>query len=68
MRDALPTRLGGLAANLARIKSVSDRTDHRDIVANLLNETKLFIEWTVSDAERKWAGESGPGRAEDLVE
>jgi len=51
MRDALPVRLGGLAANLARIKSFSDHPDHRDVVAGMLNESKFFIEWAAPDAE-----------------
>ena len=50
LRDALPVRLGGLAANLARIKSFSDHPDHCDIVESLLNESKFFIEWTAPDA------------------
>jgi hypothetical protein len=50
LRDELPVRLGGLAANLARIKSFSDHADHRDVVERLLEESKFFIEWTVPDA------------------
>lgn len=50
LRDALPVRLGGLAANLARVKSFSDHPDHRDAVESLLEESKFFIEWTVPDA------------------
>jgi len=49
--DKLPIRLGGLAANLARIKSFSNHPDHRDVVESLLNESKFFIEWTTPDAE-----------------
>ena len=49
----MPIRLGGLAANLARIKSFSDHPGHRDVVESLLNESKLFIEWTAPDAELK---------------
>lgn len=50
LRDKLPVRLGGLAANLARIKSFSDHPDHQDVVESLLGESKFFIEWTVPDA------------------
>lgn len=50
LRDTLSIRLGGLSANLARIKSFSDHPDHRDLVENLLEESKFFIEWTSSDA------------------
>jgi hypothetical protein len=51
LRDALPIRLGGLAANLARIRSFSDHPDHREVVAGMLNESKFFIEWAAPDAE-----------------
>jgi len=51
LRDPLPIRLGGLAANLARVKSFSDHPDHRDVVESLLDESKFFIEWTARDAE-----------------
>jgi len=51
LRDAMPVRLGGLAANLARIKSFSDHPDHCDVVESLLNESKFFIEWTAPEAE-----------------
>ena len=50
LRDELPVRLGGLAANLARIKSFSAHLDHRDVVESLLEESKHFIEWNVPEA------------------
>jgi hypothetical protein len=46
----LPVRLGGLAANLARIKSFSDHPDHHNVIESLLNESKFLIEWTAPDA------------------
>ncbi|MGA9995407.1 MAG: hypothetical protein WBP93_08340 [Pyrinomonadaceae bacterium] len=51
MRDPLPVRLGGLAANLARVESFSNHTEHREVVERLLNESKYFIEWTAPDAD-----------------
>ena len=51
LRDALPVRLGGLAANLARVKSFSENPEHRDVVESLLEESKFFIEWTASNVE-----------------
>ena len=51
LRDKLPVRLGGLAANLARIKSFSDHPDHCKAVESLLDESKFFIEWTAADAD-----------------
>ena len=50
LRDGLPVRLGGLAANLARVKSFSNHPGHRDVVGSLLEETKFFIEWTAHNA------------------
>jgi hypothetical protein len=57
LRDALPLRLGGLAANLARIKSFSDHPDHCDVVESILDESKFFIEWTTPDAGLALQGE-----------
>jgi len=57
LRDKLPIRLGGLAANLARIRSFSDHPGHREAVESLLDESKLFIEWTAADAEANTAAE-----------
>lgn len=51
MRDELPVRLGGLAANLSRIKSFSTNENSRETVASLIDESKMFIEWTAAQAE-----------------
>ena len=51
MRDPLPVRLGGLAANLSRIKSFSSNEASRETVASLIDESKMFIEWTAAQAE-----------------
>ena len=51
LSDDVPVRLGGLAANLARIKSFSDHPDHMDAVERLIEESKFFIEWTAVDTE-----------------
>ncbi|MCK4547495.1 MAG: hypothetical protein KAW17_08660 [Candidatus Eisenbacteria sp.] len=51
LRDAVPIRLGGLAANLGRVQSFSGHPDHRDVVHGLLEESKLFIEWTARDLD-----------------
>lgn len=51
MRDELPVRLGGLAANLSRIKSFSANDASRETVASLIDESKMFIEWTAAQAE-----------------
>lgn len=46
MQDDLPVRLGGLAANLARIGSFVKNSANLDAVKSLLQESKYFIEWT----------------------
>lgn len=51
MRDPLPVRLGGLAANLARVKSFSKNNANQKAVFDLFEESKYFIEWTAQDAE-----------------
>jgi hypothetical protein len=51
LRDDLPVRLGGLAANLRRIYSFSQQSANREAVESLLDESKYFIEWTARDAE-----------------
>jgi hypothetical protein len=55
MRDPLPVRLGGLAANLSRIKSFSASESSRDTVAGLIDESKMFIEWTAAQTETETA-------------
>ncbi len=51
LKDPLPTRLGGLAANLARVNTFSRNEDNQDAVYSLMNESKYFIEWTATEAE-----------------
>ena len=57
LRDALPIRLGNLASNLARIKSRCQNPANGELVESLLQESKLFIEWTAKDAEVEIAAE-----------
>jgi hypothetical protein len=57
LRDGLPTRLGGLAANLGRIKSFASHGGSREVVESLMNESRLFIEWTAAEAEVNTAAE-----------
>lgn len=51
MRDPVPIRLGGLAANLARVESFSTHDALRDAVGRLLLESSHFIEWTAAEAD-----------------
>jgi hypothetical protein len=57
LRDDLPKRLGGLAANLARVGSFSKHDANRDAAFGLLQESKWFIEWTAAEAEVETAAQ-----------
>ncbi len=50
LQDPLPIRLGGLAADLARIASWADNPKNHRAVASLLEEGKYFCEWAAPDA------------------
>lgn len=51
LRDALPIRLGGIAANLSRVKSFAANDANCEAVASLTEESKLFIEWTAGETD-----------------
>ncbi len=51
LRDSVPIRLGGLAANLARVKSFSRNIENQAAVFDLFEESKHFIEWTAAETE-----------------
>jgi hypothetical protein len=57
LQDEIPVRLGGLAANLLRIKSFSQHASSRAAVERLLEESKYFIEWTARDTSINIAAE-----------
>ena len=57
LRDTIPIRLGGLAANLSRIKSFSAHDASQPVVEGLIEESKLFIEWTAAEAGIEAAAE-----------
>lgn len=57
LRDSIPIRLGGLAANLCRIKSFVGHDANLSAVESLLDESKFFIEWTAQEAEIETAAE-----------
>lgn len=57
LQDDLPTRLGGLATNLARIQSFSHHSGNQAVVEHLLEESKLFIEWTAGEIDIDSAAE-----------
>ena len=57
LQDDLPTRLGGLATNLARIQSFSHHSANQAAVERLLEDSKLFIEWTAGELDIDSAAE-----------
>jgi len=50
-RDPLPVRLGGLAADLARITSFSQNPANLAPVADLIREAAHFIEWCAPESD-----------------
>ena len=57
MKDPLPIRLGGLAADLARIASSARRENGAAIVELMIEESRWFIEWTAAEAAAEVAAE-----------
>jgi len=57
LRDELPIRLGGIAANLSRVRSFAAHDANREAVASLFEESKFFIEWTAGEADLSTAAE-----------
>ena len=57
LRGQLPICLENLGSNLARIKSAFQNAANGELIENLLQESKLFIEGTAQDAEREIAAE-----------
>jgi hypothetical protein len=52
LRDPLPIRLGGIAANLARIDAFSNNPQHGEVVARMIDESKHLCEWAGLDAAK----------------
>jgi hypothetical protein len=50
LQDDLTVRLGGIAADLARIASWSSDPADWEAVQSILEESKFFIEWTAPEA------------------
>lgn len=57
LRDPLPVRLGGLAADLARIGSACVNPANGAAVQVLLEQARRFIEWTAAALDVEVAGE-----------
>lgn len=50
LKDALPIRLAGLAADLSRVSSAARRATGAAVVAAMLEESQYMIEWTAAEA------------------
>ena len=57
LKDGLPVRLMGLAADLSRVASSARRATGAEAVAALLEESQHLIEWTAADAPAEVAEE-----------
>ena len=57
LRDPLPIRLAGLAADLGRIASSARHASGSASVADMLEESQYYIEWTAAETEPKVAAE-----------
>ncbi|MGE0127169.1 MAG: hypothetical protein AB7U82_03600 [Blastocatellales bacterium] len=51
LRDPLPVRLGNLASNLARIRSIATQPELGEAARRVIGESKHFVEWAGKDAE-----------------
>jgi len=51
LRDTIQIRLGGIAANLARVCSFARNPGNKAAAESLIEECKYFIEWTAPAAE-----------------
>jgi hypothetical protein len=57
LRDPLPVRLAGLAADFGRIASSARHETGSSSVIEMLEESQYYIEWTAAEAAPEVAGE-----------
>jgi hypothetical protein len=57
LRDPLPIRLAGMAADFERIASSARHPSGTVSVVEMLEESQYYIEWTAADTEPQVAGE-----------
>jgi hypothetical protein len=50
LKEPFNKRLGHLASDLARISALLENSKNKKAVDDILEESKFFIEWTVSEA------------------
>ena len=46
LKNSRPVMLGCIASNLARLGSFAKMKNNREVIEDLLEESKFFIEWT----------------------
>src|SRR5262245_58919280 len=51
LRDPLPVRLGNLASNLARIRSIATQPELGEAATRVIRESEHFVDWAGEDAE-----------------
>lgn len=51
MSDPTPVRLGGIAANMARVASCAADVRNHEAVFDMIEESKWFIEWAAPEAD-----------------
>jgi len=57
LQDNISTRLGGIASNLVRARSLLDSGTNEQVALQLVRESQFFIEWTAPDASEDVAAE-----------
>jgi len=51
LKDSLPKRLGGLAASLGRVSSSARYETSAEGVAEMMEESQYYIEWTAAETK-----------------
>jgi hypothetical protein len=51
LKDSLPVRLAGLAADLSRVASSARRASGGEATLAMLEESQYFIEWTAAEVD-----------------
>lgn len=57
LQDSPSVRMGGIAANLARMRSFGKNPQNGYLVKSLLRESRFFIEWVAPEMELEVAAE-----------
>ncbi|MBM4422147.1 MAG: hypothetical protein FJ030_02000 [Chloroflexi bacterium] len=57
LKDSLPKRLGGLAASLGRVSSSARYETSTEGVAEMMEESQYYIEWTAAETKPEVAAE-----------